>query len=219
MILDEFRALAGMDGRLFSLLKERMESQRRVAYLFSGSSIGLSSEIFGREGKSPLYQMVGRLFLGEIPKEHVHRYYRERLREVHGVDITEEALRRVAERVGGIPYYFQKLGLELEREIVFARKRKITAGDVERAFRSLLEELGGDFQERWQTRFSDQQRAVLKVLARRPHTLTGVARELGLPPPNLTYSLNRLSEALVVTREEKSYRITDRVFAAWLREL
>ena len=64
VILDEFQALAGLDGHLFSLFKERMESQRRVVYLFSGSSLGLLTEVFGREGRSPLYQMAGRLFWG-----------------------------------------------------------------------------------------------------------------------------------------------------------
>ncbi len=219
VILDEFQALAGLDGHLFALFKEQLESQRRVVYLFSGSSLGLLTEVFGREGRSPLYQMVGRLFLGEITSEDVHRYYRERLREVHGVAISEGALRRVTEYVGGIPYYFQKLGLELERELVLRGKGKITTREVDRAFARLLEELSADFQERWETRFSEQQRAVLRALAEGPRTLSEVARSLGVPAPNLTYSLNRLAEAMVLTREGRRYRITDRVFAAWLRKL
>ena len=133
--------------------------------------------------------------------------------------ISEGALRRVTEYVGGIPYYFQKLGLELEREIVLRGKKRITTREVDRAFVQLLEELSADFQERWETRFSEQQRAVLKVLAEGPRTLSEAARALGIPAPNLTYSLNRLAEAMVLTREERVYRITDRVFAAWLRQL
>ena len=95
----------------------------------------------------------------------------------------------------------------------------MTTREVDRAFVRLLEELSADFQERWETRFSEQQRAVLKVLAEGPRTLSKAARALGIPAPNLTYSLNRLAEAMVLTREERLYRITDRVFAAWLRQL
>jgi len=219
IIMDEFQTLAEFNGHLFALFKERMEAQRRVVYLFSGSSLRIMNEVFGREGKSPLYQMVGRVFLGEISTPYVHRYYRERLQAVHGVGISEEALNRVTELVGGIPYYFQKLGLELEREIVLKGLRRIEVSDVEIAFERLLEELAADFQERWQTRFSEQQRAVLKVLAEGPRSLSGVAKALRVPAPNVSYSLNRLAAAMVLTKEDRTYRITDRVFAAWLHRL
>lgn len=81
------------------------------------------------------------------------------------------------------------------------------------------EELAADFQERWETRFSEQQRAVLKVLAEGPRSLREVAKALGVPAPNISYNLNRLAEAMVFTGEDRIYRITDRVFSAWLREL
>jgi len=217
VILDEFQALVGLGERVFSLFKEAMESQKRVVYLFSGSSLRLLNEVFGREGKSPLYQMVGRVFLGEIEPRFVHRFYRERLREVHGVEISDAALVRVTGYVGGIPYYFQKLGVGLEREIAIKGRRRVAAPDVDRAFAQLLDELAGDFQERWETRFSDQQRSILKVLAEGPMSVTEAARSLGVAPPNISYSLSRLTEAMILTKEERRYRITDRVFAAWLR--
>ncbi len=217
VILDEFQALVGLGERVFSLFKEAMESQKRVVYLFSGSSLRLLNEVFGREGKSPLYQMVGRVFLGEIEPRFVHRFYRERLREVHGVEISDAALARVTGYVGGIPYYFQKLGVGLEREIAIKGRRRVAAPDVDRAFAQLLDELAGDFQERWETRFSDQQRSILKVLAEGPMSVTEAARSLGVAPPNISYSLSRLTEAMILTKEERRYRITDRVFAAWLR--
>ncbi len=219
VILDEFQALVGLGERVFSLFKEAMESQKRVVYLFSGSSLRLLNEVFGREGKSPLYQMVGRVFLGEIEPRFVHRFYRERLREVHGVEISDAALVRVTGYVGGIPYYFQKLGVGLEREIAIKGRRRVAAPDVDRAFSQLLDELAGDFQERWEARFSDQQRSILKVLAEGPMSVTEAARALGVAPSNISYNLSRLTEAMILTKEERRYRITDRVFASWLRRL
>ncbi len=219
LIMDEFQALASFGEELFPLLKEKMEGQTRVGYLFSGSSMRLLRDLFGREGESPLYQMVGRLFLGEIAGRKVRTFYRRRLRDVHDVEITDGALTRVTERVGGIPYYFQKLGVELERGIVIGGKRKITAKDVDQGFVRLLEELSADFQERWETRFTDQQRAILRKLAAAPMSVSEVARALEVSPPNLSYNLSRLTEAMILTKEERKYRITDRVFTVWLREL
>ena len=219
IVLDEFQALVRFNEGLFSLLKERMEAQRRVVYLFSGSSLRLLHEVFGREGRSPLYQMVGRLFLREIPPEHVRRFYRRRLRDVYDAEITDAALDRVVERVGGIPYYFQKLGVTLERRLVLRGVRRVDASEVEEAFQELLEELSADFQERWETRLSEQQRAILQQLAHGPQTATEIARGLGVAAPNLSYNLGRLTEAMILTKEERSYRITDRVFAAWIRRL
>jgi len=219
IILDEFQALVPLGEHIFSLLKEKMESQKRVVYLFSGSSLRMLHEVFGQEGKSPLYQMVGRLFLGEIPYQFVHRFYRERLRVVHACEITDPALSQVTERVGGIPYYFQKLGVSLEREITIHDKKKITTRDIERAFASLLEELAGDFQERWETRFTGQQRAILKALSGGPMSVTETARLLETSPANISYNLSRQTEAMILTKEDGRYRITDRVFATWLKEL
>jgi len=219
LILDEFQSLARFGDLLFPLLKEKMEGQTRVGYLFSGSSLRLLHDLFGREGKSPLYQMVGRLFLGEISAQAVHKFYRSRLRDVHGAEITDAALELVTERVGGIPYYFQKLGVELERGIIIAEKRRITPKEVEQGFERLLDELSADFQERWETRFSDQQRAILKELAASPKSVSEIARALGNSASNLSYNLSRLTEAMILTKEERKYRITDRVFTAWLRGL
>ncbi|HEX04495.1 MAG TPA: ATP-binding protein [Bacteroidetes bacterium] len=219
IILDEFQALVPLGEHIFSLLKEKMESQKKVVYLFSGSSFRMLHEVFGREGKSPLYQMVGRLFLGEIPYPFVHRFYRERLQDVHACEITGPALSQVTEHVGGIPYYFQKLGVSLEREITLRNKKKINSHDVEKAFTLLLEELSGDFQERWETRFTGQQRAILKTLSREPMSVTEIAHSLDVSPANISYNLSRQTEAMILTKEDRRYRITDRVFAAWLEEL
>ncbi len=217
LILDEFQSLATFGDSLFALLKDKMDNQRHVAYLFSGSSLGILQEVFGREGRSPLYQMVGRLFLDEIEPSRVGSFYRARLKEVHQASITDEAVARVVRLVGGVPYYFQKLGVEIERRVLMSATKTIGKHDVEEAFTAILEELSSDFQERWITRFSDQQRSILEALAARPGTLTEIAAAMGSLPENLTYNLKRLRSAMILSREGRTYRITDPVFAAWLR--
>ncbi|MEA1871491.1 MAG: ATP-binding protein [Candidatus Bipolaricaulota bacterium] len=219
LILDEFQALAARLQDLVPLLKEKMDSQRRVTYLFSGSSLGLLHEVFGDEANSPLYQMVGRQYLGEIETETVQKFLRDRLRETHDVTISSKALDVATDCVGGIPYYVQKLGIELERQILLEERRRIGGDDVRKAFSYLIEELGLDFQERWAGRYTEQQRRILKTLAATPGGLTDVARQMGVPPENLSYNLNRLQSAMILAREGLIYRHVDHVFAAWLQAL
>jgi len=219
LIVDEFQALAAFGDLVFPLFKAKMDAQQRVTYLFSGSSLGLLMDVFGREGSSPLYQMVGRIFLDEIDPSIMADYVRERLKAVHGVTIAEEGLTALSRQVGGIPYYVQKLGLELERKILVEKTSTITASDVESAFEDLLNELDTDFQERWTNRFSDQQRAILRALSLGPARSSEIADHINSPPENMTYNLRRLRGTMIIKKEDGAYRITDRVFAAWLTRL
>ena len=219
LIFDEFQELATFGDLVFPLLKASMDAQRHVTYIFSGSSLSLLADVFGREGKSPLYQMVGRLYLGEIDLATVRTFVRERLRDVHGVVITDGGLEAVTFHAGGIPYYVQKLGVLLERTVLLESRKRLAKADVDAACARMLDELDADFLERWTTRWSDQQRTILRALARAPKTLTEIANHAGVPAENLTYNLRRMQDEMVLTKENGAYRIVDRVFAAWLARL
>ncbi len=217
--LDEFQSLAVLGDGIFSGFKASMDAQRRVVYLFSGSSLTLLKDVFAREGRSPLYQMVGRLFLEELAERRVARFVKRRLKTVHKVEIIPEAMSRFLEHVGGIPYYVQKLGLSLERRLHLRGARAVEVADVDASFGALLDELDLDFQERWTTRFSDQQQAILLALSSGEATSSEIAGRAGTAPENLTYNLKKLVGTMILTKADRVYRITDRVFAAWLARL
>ena len=196
-----------------------MDAQRRVVYLFSGSSLSLLSDVFGQEGTSPLYQMVGRTFLGELPSKHVISFVKRRLRAVHGATLPKEAADRFYERVGGIPYYVQKLGLAIERRLVFEGVQAIGAEHVDIGFDALLDELDLDFQERFTTRFSLQQQTILLAIADDAATSAAIAERQQTAPENLTYSLKKLVGTMILSKDGSAYRVTDRVFGGWLARL
>ncbi len=216
LILDEFQELATFGDRIFPLFKAKMDAQRRVSYLFTGSSLALLSDVFGREGKSPLYQMVGRIHLCEICDTKAQAFVRERLHDTHHVTIDDDALRFLSALIGGIPYYVQKLGLLLERFVLLDERVRLTRDDVTRGFAQMLDELDADFLERWTTRFSDQQRTILRALAAEPAGSTTLARRIGVPAENLTYNLRKLCDEMILGKDGGAYHIVDRVFAAWL---
>jgi len=219
LALDELQALTALGDGVFARFKSVMDTQRRVVYLFSGSSLALLSDVFAREGKSPLYQMVGRTFLGELERGLVSDFVKRRLQTVHRVAITEAALARFLDSVGGIPYYVQKLGLLLEHRLQLRGLETLEEADVDDAFGGLLDELDLDFQERWTTRFSDQQQAILLALAEGAATSSEIAERAATAPENLTYNLKKLLGTMVLRKDEGRYRVTDRVFAAWLARL
>jgi len=219
LALDELQALTALGERIFPLFKSAMDSQRRVAYLFSGSSLTLLRDVFAQEGKSPLYQMVGRTFLEELDSGAVAAFVKRRLRSADGAQIEPSALDRYIERVGGIPYYVQKLGLLLEHRLHLQGGKTVREKDVEDAFERLLDELDLDFQERWTTRFSDQQQAILLALCIGPAGSSQIAERAGVPAANLTYNLKQLVGTMILRKESNRYRITDSVFAAWLARL
>ncbi len=219
LALDEFQALVSLGESIFSHLKEAMDAQRRVVYLFSGSSLSLLRDVFGREGESPLYGMVGRVFLDELDERRVAAFVKRRLASVYDAGISEDALTRFLERVGGIPYYVQKLGIALEQRLHFHSMQTIEEADIDAAFDALLNEIDLDFQERWTTRFSEQQQAILLALGEGPATSGLIAERAGTAPENLTYNLKKLVGTMILSKEDRTYRITDRIFAAWLARL
>lgn len=219
LALDEFQALAVLGEPVFEQFKASMDSQRRVAYLFSGSSLTLLKDVFAREGRSPLYQMVGRVFLEELEPDRVAGFVGRRFKTVHKVDVAPAAMSRFLECVGGIPYYVQKLGLSLERRLHVHGARAIQVADVDASFDVLINELDLDFQERWTTRFSDQQQAILLALSQGAATSSVIAQRAATAPENLTYNLKKLVGTMILSKEGSRYGITDRVFATWLVRL
>lgn len=214
-LLDEFQEVAGFDGRLFSALKAAMDRPGNVRFFFSGSSLGLIRDIFLRED-SPLYLMVTRYRLGPLPRKEAVSFLRERL-EAGGLKPGSGVAERMYELVGGIPFYLQKLGLIVFQQALLGGRTGVRRAHVEEAFAEMLEELDGEFELRWLSEFSPLQRRILGAIAELGEAgVTEVAARLGAKPSDISSTLTRLREAMVIERGERGYRIVDVVFARWI---
>ena len=217
-LLDEFQEVAEFNGFVFAALKKEMDQSQEVRYFFSGSSLGLIREIFLRED-SPLYLMVTKYRLGPLPRKEALNFLQERF-QVGGLDVERKGLDRMYDLTGGIPFYLQKLGLILFQLALLENKRKAATDDVEAAFQEMLAELDGEFEVRWLSKFSPLQRRILRVLAELGEArVTEAANRLGMKPSDISSSLTRLREAMVVDKGEIGYRIVDVVFASWIAAL
>jgi len=217
-LLDEFQEVAQFDGYIFSVLKKEMDQAGDVRYFFSGSSLGLIKEIFLRE-EAPLYLMVTRYRLGPLPPAEALEFLRERF-VAGGLTADQEALEHLYSLTDGIPFYLQKLGLILFQRELLTRTGRVNTRCVEAAFGQMLAELDGEFEVRWLSRFSPLQRRILRALAHlAPARVTDIANQLGTKPSDISSSLGRLREAMVVEKTKNAYRIVDTVFARWIRSL
>jgi len=217
-LLDEFQEMAEFDGYIFSVLKKEMDRAGEVRYFFSGSSLGLIKGIFLKED-SPLYLMVTRYRLGPLPQDEAVKFLRERF-SAGGLKSDRKALERLYSLTDGIPFYLQKLGLILFQRALLRGCGGVTAEDVVAAFQEMLAELDGEFEVRWLSKFSPLQRRVLRALVNLGEAgVTEIANRLEMKPSNISSSLTRLREAMVVERGDDGYRIVDLVFARWIHDL
>ncbi len=215
-LMDEFQEVASFNGRLFRLLKKEMDENTSTRYLFSGSSIRLLASIFLSED-APLYLMASRYRLQALGEIAVSDFIAERLAAA-GLDVSQDAAAQVHALTGGIPYYVQKLGFLSLQQANAARQKEVSREHVQAAFEGMLEELGTEFEGRWVTSLSNQQRRVAKALSELGHgSVSQIARHMGVAPTDISSSLRRMQDMMIISADESAgYSLTDVVFSRWL---
>ncbi len=216
-LMDEFQEIASFNGALFRLLKKELDENANTKYLFSGSSIRMLSTIFLSED-APLYLMASRYRMQSLDEVTVSSFVTRRF-AVAGFHATPEAATLLHALTGGIPFYVQKLGFLSAQHAQFAHLKEVDSEVVQSAFSDMLQELGSEFEARWAARLTPQQRQIAKALAQLGHgSVTGIAQQMGASRTDISSSLRRLRDMMVVTADETSgYSLTDVVFNAWLQ--
>lgn len=218
ILMDEFQEVTTFNGFLFGLLKKELDENVQVRYVFCGSSIRMLSSIFLQQD-APLYLMVGRHRMGPLSRDEVAAFVRHRL-QVAKLSCSESVALRFHELTGGIPFYVQKLGLIVSQLAYLQGETAVSSVLVEKAFRNMLDELDGEFETRWVSRLSSQQRRIVRTLARIGDArLTDVAEAMRVDRTDISSALRRLRDMMIVTKTERGrYTLTDTVFAAWLQK-
>lgn len=217
-LLDEFQETASFNGALFRLLKKEMDENPRVRYLFSGSSIRMLSSIFLRQ-EAPLYLMVSRRLMGALDEATVCTFVSQRLAAAD-LHITREAALLTYTLTGGIPFYVQKLGFLAWQRAASGKLDSIDQGVVRSAFSDMLRELESEFEARWIGRLAPLQRQIVKALAfLGSSSITDVAQEMGVRRTDISSSLRRLRDSMVVGVDNGQYSLVDVVFAAWMAQM
>jgi len=217
-LLDEFQEVAVFNGFLFNLFKKELDEVSSVRYFFSGSSMQMLSSIFLKED-APLYLMVARHYMEPLKGDDVVDFVQQRF-AVANLSITKQAAQLFHTLTGGIPYYIQKLGVLAAQSAALNATNRITAPLVRNVFARMLEELDSEFEARWFARFSNQQRAIVRTLAQLGNAkMSEIAETMHVKRYDISSAMGRLRDMMIVAaRDDGSYYVVDRVFAAWLAE-
>ena len=216
--LDEFQQIEVFGGRsVENVLRNEVQKQREVGYVFSGSQPSLMEEMLS--AGRPFYKAGPTIFLEKIPadawQDFIKAQFRNRRRR-----ITNEAVSEILRAADLIPYDVQRIAHELWDYAELKDKSEIGPADVAAMVSELVRVQGEYFERLWE-QLTSKQRAVLQVLSLRgPADLLSQAyREqyrLGAAS-SVQKALQSLDSQDILDRYHGHYFFLDPLFASWVR--
>lgn len=215
IIMDEFQELLKWREGFLKMLRTIVQSQKRVAYAFTGSAPTMIRELVYKQ-HSPFYKQLTEIQVKRLPEEAVRKFVKARLAKVR-LNISTTALDQIVYRSGGFPDYVQRLGLTIYlRSLLRQDWQNIEESGVEDCYEEMLTQLEGEFTLYFAS-FSDFEKDALIAIARGNQSPSSIATEIRKPLSSISQILIRLINASVVEKyKEASYRIADPVFSDWL---
>lgn len=215
ILIDEFQTLHNFNDTIFQLFKSKLDIQKHVRYVVTGSSIMLLQDVLLKKD-SPLYMMFTKIYLEPFDTNTTKTFVKRRLNEFD-IGVSDEGLKSIYEYTGGIPYYVQKLG-----QFCFERSRLIGKPVdkklVQTSFIRMLREFDEEFEFRFLEKFSPKRQAILKEIAKMNGArVSEIAKALGVNVNFLGESMHFLIDSMVLIKKKRGYYdISDKVFKFWL---
>jgi hypothetical protein len=215
--LDEFQQISQFNGgSVENALRNQVQEQREVGYVFSGSQPSLMQEML--TAKRPFHKAGPQMFLDKIAqkdwKEFIDRHFRRRGRTLDNAGL--ELLLHTADL---IPYDVQRIAHELWDYAELKDKRRLDASDVNLVIEALVTSQSTYFELLWE-QLSARQRAALQALAHRgaaeiySENIREVFR-LG-PASTVQKALHSLDSRDVIDRYKGDYFFLDPLFPRWI---
>jgi hypothetical protein len=216
--LDEFQQIEVFGGEVVeNVLRNEVQKQRDVGYVFSGSQPSLMEELLS-PGR-PFYKAGPAIFLEKIPAEawegFIKTQFRNRRRRV-----SDEALSRLFQTADLIPYDVQRIAHELWDYAELKDKSELGPADVDSVAGELLRGQAEYFERLWE-QLTSRQRAVLQALSQRgPADLLSQAHReqyrLGAAS-TVQKALQSLDSQDILDRYHGEYFFLDPLFGHWIR--
>jgi hypothetical protein len=215
--LDEFQAIAGFDGESVEhALRDAVQGQRRVGYVFAGSEPSLIERMLGP--RRPFYKAGPVVRLGTIPPRLFADFVESRFTR-SGMKPEPGLGDGIVELAGGLPYDVQRLAHELWDDAKAAARRRVGLDELHVTLVRLLGEQEPLFEALWQ-RLTLAQRSTLRavVLDEGRELLSADARlRHRLPgPSSVQAALAALRRHDIILREEDRYLVVDSLLREWV---
>jgi hypothetical protein len=217
--LDEFQQIAQFNGgSVEDVLRNQVQKQREVGYVFAGSQPSLMQEMLS--SKRPFHKTGPLMFLDKIDasdwKEFIIRQFRKR-----GRTLDETGMETLLQAADLIPYDVQRIAHELWDYAELRDKRQLDASDIQIVIADLVTSQSDYYETLWQQLFP-RQRAALEALADRGSSeiYSQTVREdfrLG-PASTVQKALQSLDSKDILDRYKGSYFFLDPLFPQWIRK-
>lgn len=217
--LDEFQQISAFNsGSVENAIRNQVQKQREVGYVFAGSQPSLMKEMLS--ARRPFHKAGPQMFLDKIPasdwKEFIARHFRRR-----GRKLNEEGLETLLSTADLIPYDVQRIAHELWDYAELGDKRDLATADVNLVTDSLVAGQSTYFELLWE-QLSAGQRAVLQALAERGSAeiySQAVRTEFRLgPASSVQKALHSLDARDILDRYQDRYFFVDPLFPCWIRK-
>lgn len=218
--LDEFQQIGEFDGRAVeNALRNAVQNQRQVGYVFSGSQPSLMKQMLG--SNRPFHKAGPVQFLDKIAasdwEEFISRQFQKRNRT-----IEVQALQTLLVAADLIPYDVQRIAHELWDYAELANKQMLEEQDVEIVIQRIIFSQADSYERLWQ-QLTMRQRAALQALSNRgPEEIySQAAREeyrLGAPS-TVQKALLSLDKQDILDVYQGTVFFVDPLFARWVKRL
>jgi uncharacterized protein len=216
--LDEFQQISQFNGgSVENALRNQVQEQREVGYVFAGSQPSLMEEMLS--AKRPFHKAGPQMFLDKIPakdwKDFITRHFRKR-----GRMLDDRGLETLLASADLIPYDVQRIAHELWDYAELKDKRQLDVSDVNSVIETLVTNQSTYYELLWE-QLSARQRAALQAIAYRGASeiySQGVREEFRLgPASSVQKALQSLDSRDILDRYKGSYFFLDPLFPCWIR--
>ncbi|HUY93968.1 MAG TPA: hypothetical protein VMU71_01675 [Terracidiphilus sp.] len=217
--LDEFQQIAQFNGgSVENVLRNQVQEQRQVGYVFAGSQPTLMQEMLS--ARRPFHKAGPQMFLDKIAaedwEEFIARQFRTRSRT-----IDDAGMKLLLSAADLIPYDVQRIAHELWDYAELSGKRELGTSDVNAVIATLIDSQSTYYELLWE-QLSARQRAALQALASRgPAEIFSqkIREEFRLGPASTVQkALQSLDSRDVLDRYMGSYFFFDPLFPSWIRK-
>jgi hypothetical protein len=217
--LDEFQQITEFDGgTVENVLRNQVQEQREVGYVFSGSQPALMKEMLS--SRRPFHKAGPQMFLDKIPTADWEEFITRRFRR-RGRRLDKPGMAALLEAADLIPYDVQRIAHELWDYAELRDQRALGTEDVRRVVDSLVAAHSPHYEQLWD-QLSARQRAALQALAHRgakQMLAESVRQEFRLgPASSVQRALLALDAQDVLDRYHNEYFFVDPLFPFWVRK-
>jgi AAA+ ATPase superfamily predicted ATPase len=214
VVIDEFQEIAELRESLQieGIMRSHIQTHKNASYFFVGSRRRLLSEIFN-ERKRPFYGSAINYPLGPLPLDESTAFILEQFKR-GGKISPEEIAGKIAERVGGYPYYIQRIPYSIYE----VSGTHVMEEDYSNGFIKAI----------------DEERAMLQILAPQQIKLLSALSEEPTDKPYSSGYMNRYNLGSIggvqgaikrlidldyIEKKNGILHVVDTVFGLWLRRL